>query len=328
MMNIGTKEESITSIKKALHIEAEGILNLEKNIDEKYETLIEMCAKCCGKLIITGMGKSGHVARKISATMASLGTPSFFLHPAEAAHGDLGMVEENDVVIMISKSGETEEVLQLVNSLKIIGCKLIGIVCKEKSSLQRYCDLTIVIPVNREACVNNLAPTTSTTVTMALGDAIAVTLSKLRGFRDVDFALYHPKGTLGKRLLTTAGTLVKLKKDDVVVTEGECIEKVLWVITNNHLGAVAIVDKTEKLIGLVTDGDIRRNLDKKNNVWNMAVSEIMTRNPIVVKDSMLAVDVFKIMQKKKVSVVPVVNEENILISMISMHDIISTGIIS
>lgn len=310
-----------------LRKEADGIENVIRTLDEKYENLIRICMECTGKVILTGMGKSGHVAKKISATLASLGTSSFYLHPAEAAHGDLGMVQKKDVVIMISKSGETEELLQLINSFKIIGCKLTGLFCRENSSLEACCDLSIIIPIKREACINNLAPTTSTTVTMALGDALAVTLSKLKGFDERGFALYHPQGALGKRLLTTAGSLSRYSRQETSVEREATVKKILWVITKNHFGAAAVTEEDGTLIGLVTDGDIRRGLEKKADFLQCPVSEIMTNNPIRVRDTMLAADVFHLMQEKRVSVVPVVDENNQVISMISIHDIVESGIV-
>lgn len=310
-----------------LRKEADGIENVIYTLDEKYERLIRICMECTGKVILTGMGKSGHVAKKISATLASLGTSSFYLHPAEAAHGDLGMVQKKDVVIMISKSGETDELLQLINSFKIIGCKLMGLFCRENSSLETYCDLSIIIPIEREACINNLAPTTSTTVTMALGDALAITLSKLKGFDERKFALYHPQGTLGKQLLTTAGSLSRYSRRETSVEREATVKKVLWVITKNHFGAAAVTEEDGTLVGLVTDGDIRRGLERKDDFLQCSVSEIMTNNPIRVRDTMLAADVFHLMQKKRVSVVPVVDENNQVISMISIHDIVESGIV-
>lgn len=320
-------DHGIETMKVVLQQEAAGIEKVIGALDDKCEKLIEFCMKCSGKVILTGMGKSGHVAKKISATLASLGTPSFYLHPAEAAHGDLGMVQRDDVVIMISKSGETNELIQLINSLKIIGCRLIGLFCRENSTLGSCCDLSIVIPIEKEACINNLAPTTSTTVTMALGDSLAVALSELKGFSEKKFALYHPQGTLGKQLLTTAKNLVRYNQYETSVVQNDLVKKVLWVITKNHFGASAVVDADGTLIGLVTDGDIRRGLEKKEDILQCRVSEIMTTTPISVQESMLAVDVFHLMQEKRISVVPVVDENNKLISLISMHNIVESGII-
>lgn len=327
-MNMIQKYDAeLKTMASVLHQEADGIEKVICRLDEKYGKLIEICMGCNGKVILTGMGKSGHVAKKISATLASLGTSSFYLHPAEAAHGDMGMVQKNDVVIMISKSGETDELLQLIHSFKIIGCKLIGLFCRENSSLGNCCDLSIVIPIEREACINNLAPTTSTTVTMALGDALAVTLSKMKGFSEQKFALYHPQGTLGKQLLTTAGSLIRYGIKETSVERDTSVKEVLWVITKNHFGASAVVESDGTLIGLVTDGDIRRGLEKKADLLQCMVTEIMTSHPVSVQDSMLAVDIFHLMREKRLSVVPVVDGNNKLLSIISIHDIVEHGIV-
>lgn len=318
--------KEIELIKDVLQCEAESINRFAETLDDKHLELLRMCRECTGKIILTGMGKSGHVARKISATMASLGTPSFFLHPAEAAHGDLGMVEKNDIVMMVSKSGETDELIQLLNSLKIIGCKLIGIFCESGSTLEKQCDLTIVLPMEREACINNLAPTTSTTLTMAFGDAIAVALSQMRGFGRQDFALFHPRGTLGKQLLLTVADLANKNMEQISIKKEEKIKTVLWVITKNRLGAVTVIDKEGKLVGLVSDGDIRRGIEKNENIMSMIAEDIMTDKPISVKEDVLAVDAFKLMQKKKISVLPITNSEDKLIGVVSFYDIVESGI--
>lgn len=318
--------ECLKVMEAVLRQEAESINALADSLDEKYVRLIEMCKACEGKLIFTGMGKSGHVAKKISATMSSLGTPSLYLHPGEAAHGDLGMVEARDLVIMISKSGETGELAQLINSFKIIGCRLVGIFCKKDSLLEQYCDLTIVIPIEREACVNNLAPTTSTTVTMALGDALAVQLSELKNFTRTDFALYHPQGTLGKQLLMTVDMFPLEEMDEIAVPGSESIRQALWKITKNRLGAAAVVDPDFNLIGLISDGDIRRGLEKKDNVLEMNVKELMTASPVNVHNNVLVADALRIMQGKKISVLPITDAKGKLINMISFHDVVKTGI--
>ena len=325
-MKIQNCDTVLKTMAYVLRQEADGIEKVICKLDEKYEKLIEICMKCNGKTILTGMGKSGHVAKKISATLASLGTSSFYLHPAEAAHGDMGMVQKNDVVIMISKSGETVELLQLIHSFKIIGCKMVGLFCRENSSLGNCCDLSIVIPIEREACINNLAPTTSTTVTMALGDALAVTLSKMKGFNEREFALYHPQGTLGKQLLTTAGSLIRHGLKEISVERDTSVKEILWVITKNYFGASAVVESDGTLTGLVTDGDIRRGLEKNDGLLQCMVSEIMTSHPVSVQDSMLAVDVFHLMREKRLSVVPVVDVNNKLLGIISIHDIVEHGI--
>lgn len=321
------KNEILSTIERVLFEEASAIDYLAKHLNEDYIKLVNICESCSGKIILTGMGKSGHVAKKISATMASLGMASFFLHPAEAAHGDLGMVQYNDVVIMISKSGETDELIQLLPSLKIIGCKLIGIFCKEKSTLAKNCDLSFVLPLEKEACINNLAPTTSTTLTMAVGDAIAVAVSQKKGFGKNQFALFHPRGTLGKQLLLSVEDIANNDKKLISIGKFEEIKKVLWIITKNRLGAVAVVDENNKLIGLVSDGDIRRAIERFNDIWNVKASDIMTVNPISVKNDTLIVDAFKIMQDKKISVLPIIDKNGELVDIVSFHDIIESGIV-
>lgn len=317
---------NIDLMRNVLRQEADALGALANSIDDDYERLVEICLNCDGKIILVGMGKSGHVAKKISATLASLGTPSFFLHPAEAAHGDLGMVEPRDLVVMISRSGETGELLQLINSFKIIGCKTVGVFCKKQSLLEQYCDFSVVIPMEREACANNLAPTTSTTLTMALGDALAVQLSEIKHFSKTDFALYHPQGTLGKQLLMTVDLFPKSDLTEIKVLSSDSIRQALWMITRNRLGAVAVTDEQNILIGLISDGDIRRELERNGELMDLMIDEIMTKSPISVQKTALVVDVLHMMQNKKISVMPITDEDGRLINMISFHDVVKTGI--
>lgn len=314
------------TVQNILNEEAMVISLISKEIDKSVERFIEICYQSTGKIILTGMGKSGHVARKISATMASLGTPSFYLHPGEAAHGDLGMVTRDDVLIMVSNSGETDELIQLIDSIRIIGCRLMGVFCKRNSTLEKYCDVTIILPVEKEAGVNNLAPTTSTTVTMAFGDAVALTLSQMRNFKESDFALFHPKGALGKKLLITVGSLGRNQIEDFSVHKEQTIEEVLWVITKDGLGAAVVTNATGEIQGLVSDGDIRRCLEKKCDIVKTPVSQIMTMKPVVLEEDMLAVDALLLMQDKRKSICPIVNGNNLLVGMISIHDILNAGI--
>lgn len=316
----------INTLNRVLDEEAYAIQDIKNIIDDNVLDFIEDCDTCCGKLILTGMGKSGHVAKKISATLASLGKPSFYLHPGEAAHGDLGMIEAKDVLIMISNSGETDELIQLLHSVKIIGCKLLGIFCRANSTLQQYCDRTVVLPVKKEACINNLAPTTSTTATMAFGDAIAVALSEKNHFQKEEFAIFHPKGALGKKLLVTVKRLMTKSIQDISVNTNQSIEDVLWVITKNGLGAAAVVDKQGKLVGLITDGDIRRCLEKKIDITHTNVEVVMTKNPVVATEEMLAIDALYLLQERKKSVLPIKNQKGDLLGIISIHDILNAGI--
>lgn len=315
-----------TNICKVLEHEKSGIDALMRSLDDKVIEIVKRCHACSGKVVFIGMGKSGHVARKISATMSSLGTPSFFLHPAEAAHGDLGMLQKTDVVIMVSNSGETEELIQLVPTIKLLDCTLIGVFCKEHCTLSRYCNVAFTVPVQSEACANNLAPTTSTTAVLALGDAIAVTLSELNHFSEKDFALFHPRGALGKKLLVTVDDLARNSMVDISVKPNQTIEEILFVITKNHLGAVAVTNEADVLVGIVSDGDIRRLLEKKKEIWLLSVEEVMTKNARFVEEGTLAADAFKLMRELKISVLPIVTKDKVLVGMISLHEIISEGI--
>lgn len=323
MQNIN--DYDLNTFKRVLLEEANAINTLAAGIGQEHSDLLKMCEDCKGKIVLTGMGKSGHVARKISATMASLGCPSFFLHPAEAAHGDLGMVQREDLLIMVSKSGETEEIIQLINSLKIIGCNLVGLFCTKGSTLERYCDLTIILPCEKEACINNLAPTTSTTLTMAYGDALAVELSERKGFKKRDFALFHPKGSLGKQLLLTVKNLVDSDAPTMSVMPDETVKNVLWNITKNRLGAVAVVDENINLVGLISDGDIRRGLESNESFLNLTAKDIMTRSPKTASGDMLAAEALKMMNKNKISVLPIVDKTK-FIGLVSFHDVVKAGV--
>lgn len=315
------------SMQNVLSVEKDSLEELICSLDDKSVELVKLCHECRGKVVWIGIGKSGHVARKISATMASLGTPSFFLHPAEAAHGDLGMLQENDIVILVSNSGNTDELIQLIPTIKVIGCMLIGIFCKAGSILSEYCDLEIVLPVKREACINNLAPTTSTTVTLAFGDALAVAISELNHFAAKDFALFHPLGALGKKLLVTAIDLSKTPEEEISVLIGQITKDALFQITKNHLGAVAVVDRQAHLVGIISDGDIRRLLESRADILELAVEDIMKKKPVCMTESALAVEVLEKMKKNKISVMPLINKDDQLVGMISLHDIIGAGIV-
>lgn len=314
-------------MKYVLEEEKKGIEHLINTFHGQLVGIVKMCHACQGKIVWTGMGKSGHIARKISATMSSLGTPSFFLHPAEAVHGDLGMLQEKDLVILLSNSGNTDELIQLIPAIRAIGCKTAGIFCNGHGILSEYCDLVAVLPVEREACPNNLAPTTSTTVALAYGDAVAVVLSELNHFSEKDFALFHPKGSLGKKLLVTAGTLCAKQMENTAVTPDQTLEEVLFVITKNRLGAAAVVNTHRYLVGMISDGDIRRCMNRKKDIFSMKAGEIMTDHPVFVKADTLAVDVFQLMKQKKISVMPVVDGQHLLLGMLGLQDIISEGII-
>lgn len=318
----------IKEAQKVFDIEIESLVKIRNELDGNFTKLIEMILPCEGKVILTGMGKSGHIARKISSTMASLGISSFFVHPGEGVHGDLGMITNKDLVIAISYSGETDEVIQLIPSIKRIGAKLVSITGKEESSLDKYSDLSINLNIIREACQHNLAPTTSTTATLVFGDALAVVLSQIIGFKPDDFTIFHPKGSLGKRLLTTVGDLMHTGEENPIVRYDETVKRAIIEISSKGLGAVSVINENKKLVGIITDGDIRRSIERYDNVLSLSVNTIMTNQPIKTKPDALAVDALKIMQKgpRHIMVLPVIDDNNEVIGMIRLHDIVKAGI--
>lgn len=315
--------------KNVFNIEIESLKKVENALNEDYEKIVNAVFSCTGKVIITGMGKPGHIAKKLAATFASLGTPSFYLHPAEAQHGDLGMVSSNDVVIAISFSGESEEVTRILPNIKKIGAKLIGISGNRNSTLIRESDLFFVLPQIEEACYMKLAPTSSTTVALALGDAIAVTCAKMKAFNKKNYALFHPAGSLGKSLIMTVGDLMSKGKDNSVVEDNSTFEHAIEEMCRTSLGMVNIVDKNNKLIGVFTDGDLRRKLSTKVDIYNMNLEEIITKNPVKLRKDMLAVEALRLMieGEKKVSVAPVVDENNVLLGSLCAKDIVKAGVV-
>ncbi len=302
-------------------------LEITKNaLDENFIKIVNLIVNCKGKVIITGMGKPGHIGTKISATMSSLGTPSFFLHPAEAQHGDLGMVRDDDIVIAISFSGESEEVTKLIPSLKIIGATLVGISGNPKSTLIQNSDYSFVFPPFKEACAMNLAPTSSTTVALAFGDALAVCASKIYGFNEENFALFHPAGSLGKKLLYTVGDIMHKGEENPVIQSGALLRDAILVMSKKALGIVNIVDGN-KLKGVFTDGDLRRALsNEKIDVYTVTINSLMSNQPMTVGSKVLAVEALKKMNDKNISALPVV-DDGILQGTIRINDIISSGIV-
>ena len=271
------------------------------------------------------MGKPGHIGTKIAATMASLGTPSFFLHPAEAQHGDLGMLREEDIVIAISFSGESEEVTRLIPSLKLIGSKLVGISGNENSTLIRNSDYSFVFPPFNEACAMNLAPTSSTTVALAFGDALAVCASKIYGFNEKNFALFHPAGSLGKKLVTKVSDLMKTGESNSVVPVGTSLKEAIVVMSQKALGIINVVDG-DKLAGVFTDGDLRRALANNIDVYHILIDELMIRTPVVISSDIMAIEALKLMNDKGISALPVV-DDGVLTGTIRINDITGMGIV-
>lgn len=301
-------------------------MELVKNaLDERFVEIVKLICDCSGKVVITGMGKPGHIGTKIAATMASLGTPSFFLHPAEAQHGDLGMLRSEDVVIAISFSGESEEVTKLIPSLKLIGAKLVGISGNENSTLIKHSDYSFVFPPFKEACAMNLAPTSSTTVALAFGDALAVCASKIYGFNEQNFALFHPAGSLGKKLVVKVADLMKSGDKNSVTTLGTSLKDAIVVMSNKALGIVSVVEN-DTLVGVFTDGDLRRALSKGIDVYNISIDELMVKNPVVVSSDILAIEALKLMNEKNISALPVIDDGK-LVGTIRINDITGMGIV-
>lgn len=283
--------------KDVLQQEAKGIENLIPKLDQNFVNAVHMIMESKGRVVVTGMGKSGHIARKISATLASTGTPAIFLHPGEAIHGDLGMVTGDDVVLAISKSGETREVLNMLPSLKRIGAKIIAIVGEHNSTLAKNSDVILDASVEKEACPLGLAPTTSTTVALALGDALAVVLLSCHHFTKDQFAIFHPGGSLGRKLLLTVENVMHKGEDNPVISEDSTVQDALFMMTEKGLGAVSVVDEDGVLVGLVTDGDVRRGLETGSNFLQWPVDAMMTKSPRIITNDKLAAEAMHIMEK-------------------------------
>ena len=321
------KFDYISEAKKVFDKEIEALQKTRDALGEDFETILNLILDCEGKLILTGMGKPGHIATKMSATFASLGIPSFFMHPGEAMHGDLGMVEKKDVVMLMSYSGESEEVTRLMPVLKEIGCKTIAITGKPQSTLAQECQYHFFFPEFEEACYLHLAPTSSTTTLLVLGDALAVIASRAINYTRDDFGLHHPAGALGKKLLVKVKNLMYSGDEDAVVFEGSTLHQAIVEMSKKGLSMVTIVDAENNIKGIITDGDLRRMLDKNVDVYNAIVDDLMTKNPTTVDYREMAVNALQTMSDKKITCMPVVNEENKLVGTILMQDIFKAGIV-
>jgi arabinose-5-phosphate isomerase len=320
------RQEKISVAQQVFEEEIATLRTIQESIDDNFIEIEEAITSCKGKVVMCGMGKSGHIARKISATFASLGTPSFFLHPAEAMHGDLGMVSENDVVVLLSNSGETQEILSIIPSLKLIGAKLIGITGCAESTLAKECEINQVMDIEKEACYLNLAPTSSTTAMLVYGDALAVTVSEEQGFSSSNFGLFHPAGTLGKKVLLKVEHIMAQGEELPLVVRGCKITDTIIEMSKKGLGTVAVVDEENKLIGLVTDGDLRRAIEKKVDVYKDVVDSIMTKNPRSIPQDILLVDALKRLKESRLNNYPVVDDSGKVIGMLTWQMIIREGI--
>jgi len=312
--------------KKVLKIEAEEINNAEKNINDSFYTAVKNILNCKGRVILSGMGKSGHIARKISSTFSSTGTPSFFMHPGEASHGDLGMILKNDVVIFLSNSGRSEELISIMPNIKRLGAYIISITNDKKSSLSIESDLHINLNVKKEACPLGLAPTASSTVALALGDALAICVLELREFTADDFRRSHPGGNLGKNTFIKVGEIMRTGNEIPIVHEDTTINEAINEISNKLLGFTAVMNKNNQPIGIFTDGDLRRALIKKYSL-ETPIKKIMTKNPKLLKENQLAVDAINKMEDSKINCFLVINEKNRLVGAINLHDLLKAKVI-
>ncbi|MFH1414100.1 MAG: KpsF/GutQ family sugar-phosphate isomerase [Candidatus Omnitrophota bacterium] len=313
--------------KEVLDIEAGAIKALKSRIGKDFGKTLDLMLKTKGRIVVSGMGKTGIIAQKFSATLASTGTPSLFLHTAEAIHGDLGRVSSNDTVIIISNSGSNEEMKQLLPLLKKIGAKIVALTGNTRSILAKYSDVVLDVSVKREACPLGLAPTASTTATLAMTDALAVCLLELKGFKEKDFAFFHPGGRLGRRLLLKVDDLMRKGKANPIVNEEKKVSQVLLKITQSRAGSATVVDKKGKLKGIFTDGDLRRHLEIDERLPKRKIREVMTKNPTVVPKGMLAAEAMRILQDKKIDEVPVVDKNRRPVGLLDVQDLLKAGLV-
>lgn len=313
--------------REVFKIEAEAVAALANKLDDNFIQAVEAIYNCKGRVVVTGMGKAGIIGQKISATLSSLGTPSIWLHSAEAIHGDLGRVTKDDIVIALSNSGETEETKSLIPILKKIGARIIAITGNKDSSLAKYSDLVLDVSVKKEACPLGLAPTSSTTAMLAMGDALAVCLVEKKGFKEKDFALFHPGGALGKKLLLKVEDIMRKGKANPVVREDAVVKDVLYAITEARSGAASVVDKSGRLSGIFTDGDLRRHLERDANLSAKKVKEVMTKNPVAIQPQRLAVEALRVLEERKIDELPVVDKNKRPVGMLDVQDVLRAGLV-
>lgn len=310
-----------------IQVESQAVAALEDRIDESFAAACKLMFACKGRVVVIGMGKSGHIAGKIAATLASTGTPAFFVHPGEASHGDLGMITCQDVVLALSNSGETEEIVKILPLIKRLDVPLIALTGNPESTLATTATVHINVNVAQEACPLGLAPTSSTTAALVMGDALAVSLLEARGFTRDDFALSHPGGTLGRRLLLRVSDIMHVGREMPVVQESAYVHEALLEMTEKKLGMTAVVNDKKRLVGIFTDGDLRRMLNKNLDLHHTSIAQVMTANCAVIRADMLAAEAMQIMEKKKINALVVVNGEQHIEGAINMHDLIRAGII-
>jgi arabinose-5-phosphate isomerase len=329
-----TSLQSVRAIdlaRETLAIESDAILNLQKNLigsdADNFTHAIEILLGCKGRIVVSGIGKSGHIGHKIAATFASTGSPAFFVHPAEASHGDLGMVTQHDVFVAFSNSGETSELTAIVPIIKRTGAKLIALTGNPESSLAQLADTHINVSVEKEACPLNLAPTASTTAALAMGDALAVALLDARGFKPEDFARSHPGGSLGRKLLTHVRDVMRSGKEAPITNIKSSVTDALLEITAKRMGMTVIIDDANKVQGIFTDGDLRRLIEKNNQFQNASLSDAMTPSPRTISPELLAAEAVEMMERYKINQLIVVDEVGCLLGALNLHDLFAAQVI-
>lgn len=321
--------ELVKIAKEVIEIEKEAIEDLMNKLDENFEKACKLLYDCKGKVVVTGIGKSGIIGQKIASTLASTGTPAFFMHPAEGLHGDLGVLSRNDIVIAISNSGQSEEIIKILPIIKRFGVKLIVLTGKKRSSLAKAGDVVLDIGVKKEACPLNLAPTASTTVTLVLGDALAVALIKMRGFSESDFAIRHPGGTLGRRLLLKVSDVMHSGENIPLVSDNMLMKDALFEITSKKLGVTGVISENRELIGVITDGDLRRALEKFPDLLSRKVTDIMTKNPKWILKNELAAKAIDMMERFSITSLFVFENEDDKkpVGIVHLHDLLKAGVV-
>ena len=327
MSQIQPSSNALNLARRVLRIEAEAVLALIDRIDSDFLQALRLILNCRGRVVVSGMGKSGHVGRKIASTLASTGTPAYFVHPAEASHGDLGMITRDDVLIALSNSGESAELLMIVPIIKRQGAKLISLTGNPQSTLAIEADVHLDAAVKQEACPLNLAPTASTTAVLALGDALAVALLDSRGFGAEDFARSHPGGSLGRRLLTHVRDVMRVGRAVPEVVPATTLPDAILEMSRGGIGMTAVVSPEHRVIGIVTDGDLRRAFARNLDLRALTVSDIMGREPRAIGPERLAVEAVEMMEQHRINQLPVVDETGILVGALNMHDLFKAKVI-
>ena len=326
MPDTPTNEELLALATEVLEIEARAVDHLKTRLNEDFIAACELCMNTRGRVVVTGMGKSGHVSNKIAATLASTGTPAFFMHPAEASHGDVGMITEHDLLLAVSYSGETAEVITILPIVKRLGAKLLSMTGNPRSTMAKAADVHLDISVAEEACPLNLAPTASTTATLAMGDALAVALLKKRGFTAEDFARSHPSGILGKRLLLRVSDVMRSGDRVPAVSPDVTLRDALFEMTDKGLGMTAIVDAENKILGIYTDGDLRRTLDSGSDVRTTTIRDVMHTGCKTTSAEVLAAEALHLLEKNKITSLLVADETNTLVGALNIHDLFREGL--